>query len=86
VMEVMQDYMYSVCWIRLHNEELRNLYASRNIIRVSKSGGGEIGGECSTHGRDETRTKFWLKNLSGRYQAEDLGLHGKVILEWFLRK
>jgi hypothetical protein len=24
-------------WRRLHNEELRNLYASRNIIRVIKS-------------------------------------------------
>jgi hypothetical protein len=24
-------------WRRLHNEELRNLYASPNIIRVTKS-------------------------------------------------
>jgi hypothetical protein len=24
-------------WIRLHNEELRNLYASPNVIRVIKS-------------------------------------------------
>jgi hypothetical protein len=24
-------------WKRLHNEELHNLYASRNIIRVEKS-------------------------------------------------
>jgi hypothetical protein len=25
-------------WIRLHNEELHNLYASENIIRMMKSG------------------------------------------------
>jgi hypothetical protein len=33
-----------------HSEELHNLYASPNIIRVSIKYG-EIGGTCSTHGR-----------------------------------
>jgi hypothetical protein len=27
----------AVGWRRLHNEELHNLYASRNIIRMTKS-------------------------------------------------
>jgi hypothetical protein len=41
-------------WRRLLNEELRNLYASPNIIRVIKSrGGGEIGEAYSTNGRNE---------------------------------
>jgi hypothetical protein len=39
-------------WRRLHNEELHNLYAAPNIIRVIKSRW-IMDGECSTHGRDE---------------------------------
>jgi hypothetical protein len=40
-------------WRRLHNEELHNLYASTNIIRVKKVKEDEMDGTCSTHGRDE---------------------------------
>jgi len=32
-----------------------------------------------------TRT-FWLANLKGRDYAEDLGVDGKVILEWTVGK
>jgi hypothetical protein len=28
-------------------------------------------------------TKFWLENLKGRDNSEDLGIHGKM-LEWIL--
>jgi hypothetical protein len=38
-------------WRRLHSEELHNLYASPNIIKVTKSR--TMGRACSTHGRDE---------------------------------
>jgi hypothetical protein len=37
-------------WRKLHNEELRNLYSSPNIIRIIKY---EVGRECSTNGREE---------------------------------
>jgi hypothetical protein len=37
---------------RLHNEEIRNLYASPSIIRVIESRD-EMCGARSTHGRDE---------------------------------
>jgi hypothetical protein len=40
-------------WRRLPCEELHNLHASPNIIRVINSK--RIGGACSTHGSD---TKF----------------------------
>jgi hypothetical protein len=38
---------------KLHNEELRNLYSSSNIIRVIKSKVDDIGWTYSTHGGDE---------------------------------
>jgi hypothetical protein len=41
-------------WRRLHNEELRNLYTSENIIRVIKSRKMRW-----THGRDEKSTEYF---------------------------
>jgi len=32
--------------------------------------------------RREMHTKFWLENLKGIDPLEDLGVDGKVILEW----
>jgi hypothetical protein len=41
-------------WIKLHNEELHNVYSSLNIIRVMKSRReDEMVGYVSTHGGDE---------------------------------
>jgi hypothetical protein len=37
-------------WRRLQNEEPHKLYASPNVVRVTKS---SDGGACSMHGRDE---------------------------------
>jgi hypothetical protein len=31
-------------------------------------------------------TKFWSENLKGRDYMEDLGVYGKIILEWILGK
>jgi hypothetical protein len=31
-------------------------------------------------------TKFWSENLKGRDVSEDLGVDGKIILEWILGK
>jgi hypothetical protein len=31
-------------------------------------------------------TKFLLENLKGRDLSEDLGVDGKIILEWILRE
>jgi hypothetical protein len=30
--------------------------------------------------------KFWLRNLKGRVLMEDVGVDGKMILEWILEK
>jgi hypothetical protein len=34
----------------------------------------------------EMHAMFWLENLKGRDHFKDLGVDGKVILEWILRK
>jgi hypothetical protein len=72
-------------WRRLHDEELHTLYASLNIIGVIKEN--EMGGMCSTYGRDEKCIQYsgW-KNLKGKDCLEDLGIDGKVILEWIIGK
>jgi hypothetical protein len=31
-------------------------------------------------------TDFWSQNLKGRYNLEDLGVIGRIILEWILEK
>jgi hypothetical protein len=31
-------------------------------------------------------TKFWLENLKGSDHVKDLGVDGKVILEWILNE
>jgi len=30
--------------------------------------------------------QFWLENLKGRDNSEDLGVDGRIILEWILEK
>jgi hypothetical protein len=41
-----------------------------------------MGGTCRTHGRDEKCIQYFcLKNLKGDH-SEDLGVDGRIILEW----
>jgi hypothetical protein len=73
-------------WRILHNEQFHNLYSSSNIIRVIKSTRIRWG-TCSMCGRDEKCIQyFWLEKLKGRDHSEDLGIDGKIVLEWFLGK
>jgi hypothetical protein len=47
-----------------------------------------MGESCSRHGRDEreVHTKFWSENLKGTDNPYDLGVEGRIILEWILGK
>jgi hypothetical protein len=44
-------------WRRLHNEEIRNLYDSKNIRVLKTRRIVLMGGACSTYGRDENLIK-----------------------------
>jgi hypothetical protein len=39
-------------WRKLHNEELLDLYSSPSIIRIIRVEKDEMGGTCSTNGRE----------------------------------
>jgi hypothetical protein len=47
-------------WRRLHNEELHNLYASSNIVRVIKSRMIRWERHVAQMGEMEMHTVFWL--------------------------
>jgi len=71
-------------WRRLHNEELHNLYASPNIIRVMESRSIRLVRQVVRMWRWEIYTKYWLENLKRRDHLEDLGVRGRIILERIL--
>ena len=63
-------------WRRLHNEELHSLYRSPNIVRVIKSRRLRWAGHVAR--MEESRSAF--KILTG------LGVDGRTILEWTLKR
>jgi hypothetical protein len=59
---------------------------SRNIIRDIKSRKMRWAGKVAHMGEMKMNSKFWSENLKGRDHSEDLGMDGKIILEWILGK
>jgi len=46
-----------------------------------------MGGPCGTNGgRGERHTGFWWGNLKERGHVEDLGVDGRIILQWIFKK
>jgi hypothetical protein len=68
-------------WRRLHNEELHNLHASSHIIRVMESR--RMGWACSMMGEMRNEYKIFIRKPG---HAEDLGIDGKITVEWILGK
>jgi hypothetical protein len=45
-----------------------------------------MGGACSTDGRDEQCIQYFVGKPSAKIHLEDVGVDGKIILEWILGK
>jgi hypothetical protein len=69
-------------WGRLHNEELHDLYASLNIVRVTKSGWMRWAVDVARV--EAIRNTFLSGNLKGKGHSEDQGIDGKITLERIL--
>ena len=73
-------------WRRLHNKKLYSLYHSPNIVRIIKSR--RLRWACHIARMEECRSAF--KILTGtptrKRPSEGLGIDGRTILEWILKK
>jgi hypothetical protein len=67
-------------WQEAGEEELRNLYASPNVISVIKPR--RMGWDKHVARTREFHTTFLSGNLKGRDHSEDIGVYGKIVLEW----
>jgi hypothetical protein len=73
-------------WRKLHNEELHNLYSSRNRIRMIKSRWMRWVGLVVRVGEKKTHTGFWRESQKERDHWEDLDVGGRIRLKWILEK
>ena len=70
---------------RLYNKEIYNLCSSRNVIWVTKSIRMRRAGYIAHMGDRRGANGFWWKNLEERDHLEDLGLYGRITLNWIFR-
>jgi hypothetical protein len=73
-------------WRRLHNEGIHNLYTTPNVIRVIKSKRVRWVGTVQRMGEVGNACKISRGNLKVRHHMGDLGVDGRIILKWILKK
>jgi len=73
-------------WRKLYNEDLNDLHASPNIVRMIKSRRMRWAEHVPRMRRGEAYTGFWWENLRKRDHLEDPGVDGRIILKWIFRK
>jgi hypothetical protein len=71
-------------WIRLHNEELNDLYSSPNIIRVIKSRRMRLARYVARMGEGRGAYRILVGRPEGRRHLEDPD--GRIILKWIFKK
>jgi hypothetical protein len=54
-------------WRKLHKEKLNDQYSSPSIVQVIKSSKMQLGGACSTYGREERR----IQGFGGKTLKKD---------------
>ena len=73
-------------WRRLHKEELNDLYSSPNIVRVKKSRRMRWAGHVARMGEETGVYRVLVGKPEGRNYWGDLGVDGRIILEWISRR
>ena len=73
-------------WRKLHNEELHSLYRSLNIVRVNKSRRLRLAGHLARMDEGRSTFKILTGKPTGKRPLGDLGIEGRTILEWTLKK
>jgi hypothetical protein len=71
-------------WIKLHNDELHNLYSSPTIVRVIKSRRMRLEGHVAR--TEEGFGWFWFGGPKGCDHWEDIGVGRRITLRWTLRR
>jgi hypothetical protein len=72
-------------WIRLHIEELNDLYCSPNIIGVMKSRKMRWAGYVACIGDGRGAYKIVVGRRKRRSHMEDLGEDGSIIVKWIYK-
>jgi hypothetical protein len=73
-------------WRKLHNEELKDLYPSPNIVRVIKSSRMRWAVHVARMGERRGVHKVLVGKSEERDHLEDSGVDGRIILRWIFRK
>jgi len=73
-------------WRRLRTEELNYLYSSPNIVRVIKSRRMRWAGHVGRMGEERGCIGSWWGNRREGDHWGDLGVDGRIILEWIYRR
>jgi hypothetical protein len=73
-------------WRRLHNEELRNLYASPNIVKETKSRRMRWAGHVAGIGEMRSAYNILVGKSEGRNHLAKQGIDRSLVLEWTLGK
>jgi len=73
-------------WMRLHNEEINDLYCSPNIVRVIKWRRMRWAGHVARMGEERCCIGSWWGNRRERDHWGDVGVDGWIILGWICRR
>ena len=73
-------------WRRLHNEELHSLYRSLNIVRVIKSRRLRWAGHVARMEEGRSAFKVLTGKPTGKRPWGGLGVDGRTILKWTLKR
>jgi hypothetical protein len=73
-------------WRKLHDEELRNLYSSPNIVRMIGSRRMRWAGNVTCTREMRNACKILAGKPEEKIQSEEIGIDGSIILKWILGK